>query len=70
MSRLVSRMLKQNTVYGTGFEDDVYTSLGWVRCIKIDAIFWRFRGRKFPGRASKATRRYVKFYQRKEREAS
>lgn len=65
MNNLLKRMIEQNPHYGTGDDEDSSVWLGSIPCVMIDAIFWRYRGRRLPGRAKKMLRRYEKRYQKK-----
>jgi len=69
MNKLIRRMIEQNPHYGTeNDEDDVSIYQGAIRCTLIEAIFWRYRGRRLPARAVRAINRAARRYQRQEQE--
>jgi len=60
-ARLI-RLLDQNPVYL--LDKGVGTWVAGIRCHHIDAVFWRYRGKRLPARAAASIRRYDRYYRR------
>lgn len=56
MSTLIRRMIQHNPDYGSTDENGAIYQ-GHVRCVLVEAMFWKYHGKKLPGRAAKQIRR-------------
>jgi hypothetical protein len=63
-SKLLRKMIRENHEYGTGSDDDIGIYFNGIRLAMVEAWFWRYRGKKMPGRAKRAMRRHEKRYAR------